>query len=56
MTLSETSVSFRIGDLLKTSRPGHHVSQIIFEAYAPDSCLCVHTVVVSYLDRTSASR
>ena len=45
MTLSETSVSFRIGDL-KNSRPGHHVSEIIFEAYTPDSRLCVHTAVV----------
>lgn len=56
MTVSETSVSFRIGDLLKTSRPGDHVSEIVFPAYAPDSRLCVRTAVVSYLDRTSASR
>ena len=33
--------SFRIGDFLKTSRPGHHSSEENFETFTPDPELCV---------------
>ena len=56
MTISEFTVSFRIGDLLKTSKPSDHLSEIIFESCAPDERLCVHGVIVSYLDRTLVFR
>lgn len=56
MTISEFTVSFRIGDLLKTSRPSDHLSEIAFEAYPSDERLCVHAAIVSYLDRTSVFR
>lgn len=56
MTVSDTKVSFRIGDLLKTSRPGNHLSELVFEAYEPDKFLCVYTAMRSYLDRTRETR
>lgn len=56
MFLTSSRVSFQIVDLLKTSRPGHHFSQLIFKAYAPDRCLCVITTLHAYLQRTSDIR
>ena len=52
MSLSPSKASFQIGDLMKSSRPGHHVSQITFKAYAPDRRLCVLTTLKAYLRRT----
>jgi hypothetical protein len=56
MTLTKSKLEFRIGDLLKTSRPKHHLSQISFKAYAPDRRLCIVTAVKQYLERTAATR
>lgn len=49
-------VSFRIGDLLKTSRPGDHFSELYFDAYLPNKLLCVYTTILCYLRRTSNIR
>lgn len=56
MTVSESRVTFRIGDPLKTSRPGAHMSELIFDAYPSDKKLCVVTSIVNYLDRTKYIR
>lgn len=56
MQLSPNKASFQIGDLLKTSRPGVHMSELVFKAYAPDRRLCVHTALTSYLGRTLDNR
>jgi len=56
MELSANKVTFQIGDLLKTSRPGHHTPEITFTAYAPDRRLCVITALIAYLERTLDSR
>ena len=56
MTLTATRASFRIGDLLKTSRPGHHISEVAFDAFAPDSRLCVVATLREYLSRTQEFR
>ena len=56
MSLSASKVSFRIGDPLKSSRPGHHLSELVFPAYTPDRRLCVPTTIRSYLKRTRGSR
>lgn len=56
MSISETRISFRIGDLLKTSRPGHHMSELVFEAYVPDRRVCVLTASLHYLVRTKDIR
>ena len=36
MSLSYSKVSFAIGDILKTTRPGAHLSEITYKGYAPD--------------------
>ena len=56
MTLTFSRVSFRIGDVVKQTRPGHHVAEIAFRAYAPDRRLCVITVLKAYLTRTLGIR
>lgn len=56
MTTSKLRVSFRIGDPLKTSRPGDHLSELVFVAYPTDKRLCVVTAILSYLERTSTFR
>ncbi|XP_063856130.1 uncharacterized protein LOC135107471 [Scylla paramamosain] len=56
MTVSDSRVSFRIGDPLKTSRPGTHLSELVFVAYPPDRRLCVVTSTMSYLERTNNMR
>lgn len=56
MVFSNSKVCFGIGDLLKTSRPGHHLSAITFRAYPPDNLLCVHSTILTYLKRTEDYR
>lgn len=56
MSLSKSKCKFRIGDLVKTSRPGKHVNEIILPAYAPDRRLCIVTVLSEYLKRTESLR
>ena len=41
-----------IGDSVKTTKPGRHVEQLRFKAYAPDKRLDVHFVLQEYLRRT----
>ena len=52
MTLSGSSAKFRIGDVVKQSRPGTHVHELSFKGYAPDRRLCIVTVLREYLKRT----
>ena len=52
MSLSCSRVAFQIGDLLKTSRPGHHLSEVAFVAYVPVKRLCVMSALRVYLKRT----
>ncbi len=52
MDLSFSMAKFTIGDVVKQTRPGHHLSQIVFKGYAPDRRLCVVTVLKEYLART----
>lgn len=56
MFFTPSRVTFTLGDPLKTSGPNSHISQITFKAYAPDRRLCVHTALVSYLQRTLDTR
>lgn len=56
MTISADKIQFTIGDLLKTSRPGNHLSQIVFTAFPPDNHLCVYTAMLCYLKRTDSIR
>ena len=56
MTLTDDKVSFRIGDLIKQSRPGKHISELTFPAYVADVGLCVVQTVKSYITRTDQQR
>lgn len=52
MSVSTSRVSFGVGDLMKTSWPGNHLSCIVFRAYSPDIQLCVYITILTYLRRT----
>ena len=54
-TLTKSSVTFRVGDPIKTTRPNRHIEELHFWAYAPDSRLCIVTAH-HYLKRTAAIR
>ena len=56
MSLSADKCIFTITSLLKTSRPGKHLSFIEFQAYAPDIRLCVVRHLEHYVNRTSHLR
>ena len=56
MTKSNSGYRFRIGDLVKTSRPGVHQSELYFPAYAPDRRLCIFKVFSTYLEMTKELR
>ena len=56
MSVTESQVVFGIGDLLKTSRPGVHMSSLIFEAYPHDRHLCIVDAITHYLTRTRSIR
>lgn len=50
MSISESMVSFSLWDLLKTSRPGVHFSELTFDGYIPNKQLCVYITLKSYLN------
>ena len=56
MELKSSSVTFRMGTLLKQSRPGNVGSTTKIKAYPPDRRLCPVTYVREYLKRTNKLR
>ena len=56
MRLKKFCVTFTLGDLLKQSKPGHHLGQITLAGYPPDRRLCVVTVLKEYFERTKILR
>lgn len=56
MSLSTDKCVFTITSLLKTSRPGKHLSFIEFQAYAPDIRLYVVRHLEHYVSKTSSLR
>ena len=56
MTLSPTMVSFRVGDLLKTSCPQFHLSEVSFRDFPSDRNLCVVSALQAYLAATRPVR
>ena len=55
MTWDNDRVCCRFGDLLKTSTPKHHQTQIVFKAFA-DKRLCVVRYMKAYKKRTESLR
>ena len=56
MHLTPGRVAFQIKAPLKTSKPGHHQSELVFDAFGPDHCLCVIETLTCYLSVTSELR
>ena len=49
MALNDNMCTFKIAELLKTTRPGWHLGHIELKAYKDDSCLCVVTALQQYM-------
>ena len=56
ITINNAVVKFRFGDLLKHSRPGVHLKEIVVKAYHPDNRLCLVSTLNEYLQRTADYR
>ena len=49
VTVNKSKVKIKYGDLLKQSRPGHHINEITIKAFAPDRRLCLATTLMEYI-------
>ena len=56
ISLSNEEVKLRIGDPLKTTRPGFHQKEITLKAFTNNEKLCVVRTVKEYLERTATYR
>ncbi|XP_064635165.1 uncharacterized protein LOC135492550 [Lineus longissimus] len=56
ISLSETVLKIRFGDLLKQTRPGFQQEELVINAYAPDRRLCLCAALLEYLKRTEFLR
>ncbi|VDI36333.1 Hypothetical predicted protein [Mytilus galloprovincialis] len=56
MKISKDNVIIEINEVLKTSKPGKHLSPICLPAFVDDTRLCIVTVLNAYIERTSAIR
>ena len=56
MTRSRDDIRCRFGDLLKTTIPAHHQSEIVFGAFPADKSLCVVRYLHHYLKRARSLR
>ena len=54
--ISEDSVKFVIGDLLKTSSPKSHLAEMNFVSYKSDMDLCIVHTISTYLQQTDQLR
>ena len=49
MTITADKVKFRVTDVLKHTRPGHHIPELVFPAYDADLRLCPVKYMIQYL-------
>jgi len=56
LSISNNVLKCRIGDLLKTTTPKNHQSELVFSGYPPNRRLCIVTYIKAYLDRTAPLR
>ena len=56
MTLTKSTVMFKVHDKVKQTRPGKHLKDLLFKAYAPDRRLCILTYLKAYLTATQSLR
>jgi hypothetical protein len=51
-----SQITVQINHLLKQSRPGHHLPDIILESYPKDKNICIVNTIIQYLERTKSLR
>lgn len=56
ITVNDSYIKIRFGDILKTTRPGFHQKEVMIKAYEPDRRLCIVTVAKCYLEKTKVVR
>ena len=56
MTVTAECYKFRIGDIVKQTRPGNHLSEIELPAYPHDKRLCIVSILNDYLSKTKDVR
>ncbi len=56
MVLTPDNCVFVLDKLLKTSKPGRHLSHLEFVAYTPDPSLCIVKYLMEYVKRTRSLR
>ena len=54
--LEGDNVVLKVEGLLKTSRPGHHTSELVLKAYPEDVKLCIRSFLREYIHRTAGLR
>ena len=52
MSISADFAKFRVADILKTTRPSHHIPELVFPAYSKDERLCPVKYLIQYLKLT----
>ena len=56
MEMANDQITFTVGALMKSSRPGKHIMPLVFKAYTVNKELCVVTCLKHYLAKTSSIR
>lgn len=56
MVTHSSYFQFKITCKLKQTKPGRHIQDLCFKAYAPDKRLCVYNYLKAYLDATKSLR
>ena len=56
LSFTQEGMKIRITDLLKQSRPGHHLEELVFPSYEEDKSLCPVSYTIQYLKVTKLIR
>ena len=56
MTVSKSQFTFKVSSKVKHTKPGRHLQDLKFTAYAPDRRLCIYTYLQKYLAVTKPLR
>ena len=56
MTMSKSQFTFKVSSKVKHTKPGRHLQDLKFKAYAPDRRLCIYTYLQKYLAVTKPLR
>ncbi len=56
ISFNHGKMTIKIDEIQKTTRPGHHINNIVLQNFAPDKRLCIVTYTKEYLKRTKPIR